>query len=175
MIDRGMIDSSVSSKSLESLTERCESALLLLEEAQHSMESAPLPDSIQVRLVLLILMQLCDKSSKVNGRTHWCWRGVRCPGCSLQHWQTPAAHGQHSGWPAHHRAAAERRSLAGRADQFLSRTSTEITRLQVPAYYNDSILDQVFVQKTDCWSSLSVILLQLWLQTFIGLRCAMSH
>lgn len=33
--------------SLESLTERCESALLLLEEAQQSMESEPLPDSIQ--------------------------------------------------------------------------------------------------------------------------------
>lgn len=47
-----LIDSSVSSQSLESLTERCESALLLLEEAQQSMESEPLPDGIQVGHVL---------------------------------------------------------------------------------------------------------------------------
>lgn len=39
---------SLSPQSLESLTERCDSALLLLEEALESMDAEPMPDNIKV-------------------------------------------------------------------------------------------------------------------------------
>lgn len=101
-------------QSLESLTERCDSALLLLGEALESMDAEPMPDNIKVEDSKYHQTSFYFQNCPQNINKHVTFFPS---GCSPEHRETQEAHEERPGWPTRDRTAAKGRGLAGRTDQ----------------------------------------------------------